>query len=287
VKSAITIRSALDAATRRLTDARLDDAAHDATSLLAHATSLSRFELVLDGSAALEPETNARFEDLVGRRAAREPLQHLIGSVGFHDVELEVTSDVLVPRPETELLVEAVLEWLEDHRLRSPRVLDLGTGSGAIAVALAANMSRGLVVASDRSRAALAVARRNVARTDPGVPVSLVAGDWFGPFSGAARFDVVVSNPPYIATDEIPGLDPEVHEHDPRIALDGGADGLDPYRVICGAGREFLRAPGLLALEVAAARPLEVVELVKRAGFTDVRVRPDLDGHPRVVLAAR
>lgn len=283
----LTRRDALALATRRLEHAAVPAAADDALSLLAHVVGKRRAEAALEDRMPLGDEAARTLSGLVERRAAREPLQHVLGSVGFHDVELVVDRRALVPRPATETLVDAALGWLEKRAVRRPRILDLGTGSGAIAVAIAAAVRDGWIVASDVSLEAATLARANVARSAKAGSVSLVVGDWWTPFRSGAEFDVVVSNPPYVTTDEIPSLEPEVRDHDPRLALDGGADGLTPYRLICTAAARHLRGGGLLALEVAAERAGPVVELLSEANFQGIETRNDLDGWPRVVLGER
>ncbi len=281
-----TRHEALREATRRLRASAVENAAHDALALLAHASGLTALDVASQTGAHLDLGVAARFELLVRRRAERVPLQHLIGTVGFHAIELAVDERVLIPRAETEVLVDAVLAWLDDQGSTAPRVLDLGTGSGAIALALAHARPHATVVATDASYDAIAVAHRNAQRVGVERRVSFVSGRWLEPFRGARLFDVIVSNPPYVATGEIDALAPEVREHDPRLALDGGIDGLEPYRVICAEAPRHLRRPGLLALEVAHDRATEVATLAAAAGFTRSAVRADLDGRPRVVVAA-
>lgn len=283
----LTHRDALALATRRLEDAAVPDAAEDALSLLAHVVGKRPAEAAIEDRVLLGDTAARTLSGLVERRAAREPLQHVLGSVGFHDVELVVDRRALVPRQATETLVDAVLGWLDKRGARQPRILDLGTGSGAIAVAIAAALRDGWIVASDVSLEAATLARANVARSIRAGSVSLMVGDWWAPFRPGAEFDVVVSNPPYVTTEEISSLEPEVRDHDPRLALDGGADGLAPYRVICAAAAGHLRSGGLLALEVAAERAEPVVELLSEANFQRIETRNDLDGWPRVVLGER
>ncbi|MBK7972048.1 MAG: peptide chain release factor N(5)-glutamine methyltransferase [Deltaproteobacteria bacterium] len=283
----LTHRAALALATHRLELADLEAAAHDAVALLAHVLGRRRAEVLLDDTAPLSPEVAARLSRLVERRARREPLQHMIGSVGFHDVVLNVDRRALIPRAETETLVCAVLDWLERGAVSRPRILDLGTGTGAIAIAIANAAPGSRVVASDVSRDAAELARVNVTRSATTQSVALVVGDWLAPFRAGADFDVIVSNPPYVTTEELASLAPEVRDHDPRRALDGGSDGLGPYRVICDAAARHLRRAGLLAFEVAADRPGPVMELVAHAGFRRIECREDLGGRPRVVLGER
>jgi len=282
---AATCATQLDAAARTLREASILGAAREAATLLAHVTGLAPLELALDRSSPIDATAAERFQSLVARRASRVPLQHLVGRLGFHEIELDVGPEALIPRPETELLVEAVLDWARSHQHRSPRVLDLGTGTAAIAAAIAAALPESKVVAVDSSQAALALAARNVRKLGLLDRVSLVAGHWLDPLAAAARFDVLVANPPYLRSDEIGACEPEVRDHDPRAALDGGLDGLDAYRAICAALGSLATRPSLVAFEVAALRPDPVVALLLDAGFPRARVSMDLDRHPRLVLA--
>lgn len=283
----LTHRAALVLATRRLELAAVPAAAHDALTLVACAVGKTRADVVIDGCALLSEQVAGRLSSLVERRARREPLQHLVGCVGFHDVELVVDRRALVPRAETETLVNAVLEWIERRAIVRPRILDLGTGTGAIAIAIANALPHAWIVASDVSPEAATLAQVNVARSTEPSSVAVVIGDWLSPFRSHAAFDVIVSNPPYVATGEIDSLEPEVRDHDPRLALDGGSDGLTSYHDVCAAAARHLRHGGLLAFEVASERPEPVVELLATAKFRCVETLSDLDGRPRVVLGER
>lgn len=280
-------RAVLELTTRRLERASVPAAAHDALTLLAHTLGRRRADVILDDRAVLSRDAAQRLESLVERRVRREPLQHLVGWVGFHDVLLAVDRRALVPRPETECLVTAVLEWIGRRRPTRPRILDLGTGTGAIAIAIASALPSSRIVATDLSPDAAALARANAERSGTSHAVAVVVGDWLQPFRSDAVFDVVVSNPPYVTTGEIGTLAPEVREYDPRLALDGGHDGLQPYRAVCTSAASHIDVGGLLAFEVATERADAVAAIVDGAGFRDVVVRGDLDGRPRIVLGER
>jgi release factor glutamine methyltransferase len=249
-------------------------AALDAELLVARALGVGRAALAADPGRALAPEELLALESHARRRLAGEPVAYLTGRREFWSLYLEVTPDVLVPRPETELLVERALAAIAG--LVRPQVLDLGTGSGAIALAIASVRPDSAVTASDRSAAALAVARRNAARLGF-ASVNFIQGDWFAPLAGA-RFDAIVANPPYVAADD-PALASLAHE--PRAALVAGADGLEALSAIAAGAGAHLAPGGRLLLEHGAAQGAAVRELLRTAGLADVETRRDLAGHER------
>jgi release factor glutamine methyltransferase len=265
------VRDALDSAVIALTAAGCDTPRLDAELLLAHVIGVGRAAIISDPERGLEPEEARMFMDFAARRREREPVAYILGSKGFRTIELAVDARVLVPRPETEHVVEAVL----DLPVRA-RVADVGTGSGAIALALKAERPDLDVVATELSPGALAVARANAARL--GLEVELLQGDLLDPVSGP--LDAVVSNPPYVATGD--PLPPEVGRHEPREALFGGADGLDVIRRLIPAAAAS--GAGLLALEVGAGQAAAVAELMGAAGYGSVAVARDLAGIERVVV---
>jgi release factor glutamine methyltransferase len=247
----------------------------DAELLLAHVLDVSRANVIARDDRVLTPEEQGDFEQLLARRLAGEPLAYLTGTREFWSFELEVTRDVLVPRPETELLVE----W--GAAVGGRDVLDLGTGSGAIALALARELPAAQVAAVDRSRAALAVARRNA--TALAARVEFLEGDWFAPVRGRA-FDLIVSNPPYVAEG-----DPHLAElrFEPALALASGADGLDALRAIIAGAPAHLRAGGWLLVEHGATQGAAVRGLFARGGFAGVETRRDLAGLERATGGRR
>ncbi len=279
-----TLAAALRAATRTLTAAGVPGAEVDARLLLLAAAGLDRLALVLDPHRALCADAAARLDGWVARRAAREPVSRILGRRDFWGLTLRVTPAVLDPRPDTETLVAAVLDGLGPRRGESLRLLDLGTGSGAILCALLSELPGATGWGVDRSADACGVAWGNLA--DQGfVSRSLVLqGDWAAALP-AHRFDVVVSNPPYIESGVIPGLDRDVREHDPMAALDGGPDGLDCYRVIAADLPRLLAPGGLAGVEVGQGQDGDVARLMTTAGLVDVATRPDLGGITRAVLA--
>ena len=267
----------------------VDRARLEGEHLLAYALGLKRLDLYLQYDRPLTPDELDGFRPLVKRRARREPLQYIVGSQPFRELDLLVDGRVLIPRPETEVLVEEVLEWA---RGRAPEggldALDIGTGSGAIALSLAAEGPFRRVVATDRSAAALEVAALNRTAAELDERVELREGVDFAPLAEDERFDVVVSNPPYVAERERPGLEPEVLEWEPEGALFAGPDGLDVIRRIVAGAPARLRGGGLLALEIGAGQAGAVEGLLEgMEGWDSVTVRADLAGRERVVLAER
>jgi release factor glutamine methyltransferase len=271
----VPVREALDSAVVALSAAGVDTPRLDAEVLLAHALGVDRAALVIDRDRPVEGPAVRAFQDAVRRRSvSREPVAYITGVKGFRRLELHVDARVLIPRPETETLVEAAVETLP----RGARVVDVGTGSGAVALALADERPDLDVVASDASADALAVARANAARL--GLDVTFVEGDLL---DGAGDVDAVVSNPPYVQ-DGTP-LQPEIARHEPAVALYAGAEGLAVIRRLAAqAGASPAR---LLALEVGMGQAPAVADVVREAGFSDVGVRRDLAGIERVVVGRR
>ncbi|MBI5709469.1 MAG: peptide chain release factor N(5)-glutamine methyltransferase [Candidatus Eisenbacteria bacterium] len=262
----------------------------DAEELLTRLLGLARPELTLRRARPLSEEEWGRLGQWLARRASGEPVQYITGRAAFRHLDLMVTRDVLIPRPETEGLVEAVLEVLSAQAARcpAPRVLDLGTGSGAIALAVASEWPPAIVTATDRSVEALAVARANAEALGLGARVRWLAGDWFEPLPPDEKFEVVVSNPPYIATREWDELPDDVRRFEPHQALFAGPGGLDALLEIVDQSPRHLVAGGLLALELAERRAEEVAGWLEGArDWEGVVLRDDLAGRPRHLLARR
>ncbi|MEE2898695.1 MAG: peptide chain release factor N(5)-glutamine methyltransferase [Gemmatimonadota bacterium] len=260
----------------------------DAEHLLADVLGLGRMDLYLQFDRPLVTEELDRYRPLLKRRAKREPLQYILGRAAFRELDLEVDERVLIPRPETEILVDEVLEWAAAHAGAESRGLDLGTGSGAIALSLALEGPFELVVGTDSSEAALEIALRNAEDAGLNEKVEFRLGSYFEPVSDEEPFDLVVSNPPYITEGETASLEPEVREWEPGAALFAGPDGLRALRaIVAGAGRH-IRPGGLLALEVGWGQAAPVVAMLEDTGeYVDVRVRLDLTGRERMVLIRR
>jgi release factor glutamine methyltransferase len=233
------------------------------------------------------PEADA-LRGMIQRRGQREPLQYITGSVSFCGLELTVNKSVLIPRPETELLAERAWKYLgslPDHP--APRVLDLCCGSGCLAIALAARVPAALVTATDISDEALKVAQENIARHRLEERVELRQGDGVGALDSQVKFDLIVSNPPYIPSAEIEGLDPEVRDFEPRAALDGGPDGADFQRRIARETGPFLQPEGRVMVELEEESAEIARRIFAEAGWTVEGVEPDLNGKSRILIARR
>jgi release factor glutamine methyltransferase len=273
------VREALGSAVDALRAAGVEDPRLDAELLLAEATGWSRAALVADPAAEVPPAAARSFGEMVRRRLRREPVAYVLGRKGFRGIELAVDSRVLIPRPETEMLVELALEVQPD------RVLDVGTGSGAIALAIADELPACEVTATDTSPGALAVARANAERLGLTDRVRFCEGT----LPEGETFDLILANLPYVAESDWAGLQPEVTRWEPREALLAGPDGLDAYRALvtksagplCRIGR--LKSGGL-AVEVGEGQAAAVASLMSEAGFADVETRCDLAGIERVVI---
>lgn len=287
-----TVAEALAAATDALSAAGVGEARLDAELLLAHVSGRSRAQLIADPRAGLSSAETRRYAEFVRRRLRREPVAYILGTKGFRRIELAVNRRVLVPRPETELLVEVALER------RPRRVLDVGTGSGAIALAVAAELPEAEVVATDTSPGALAVARANAERLGLAGRVRFEAGT----VPEGERFDLVLANLPYVAERDWAELEPEVTRWEPREALLAGEDGLDAYRALLApmdeGPAECLRptfsdqaspldGAAAIAVEIGAGQAVEVAELLRDAGFGEVEAREDLAGIERVLVGER
>ncbi|MBQ6174169.1 MAG: peptide chain release factor N(5)-glutamine methyltransferase [Clostridia bacterium] len=268
-------------AARRLREAGVPDPAWDASVLLSHLTGRPPLELRLDTDTELPPETAEAFRALLVRRCERVPLQWLTGEQEFLGHRFRVTPDVLIPRPETALLARRAIDRVRQQAGAS--LLDLCCGSGCIAVSVALACPSCRVYAADLSDAALRTARENAASL--GAAVRFSQGDLFGAV-GDARFDCIVSNPPYIPTADCAELQEEVRR-EPLLALDGGPDGLRFYRAIAAEAGAHLNPGGTLLLEIGAGQAEDVPDLLRSRGFTGIAVFPDLSGIPRIVEARR
>jgi len=270
------VRDALDSALIALTAAGCDTPRLDAELLLADAMGVDRAVIVSDPGRGLEPAQARRFQEHTRRRVQREPVAYILGTKGFRTIDLLVDGRVLIPRPETEHLVEAALDLP-----RGARVADVGTGSGAVALALKAERPDLELIATDASAEALAVARANAQRL--GLDVTLVEGDLLEPVDGP--LDAVLSNPPYVADGDRGALAPDITRHEPALALYAGADGLSLIRRLAPAAAATGAA--LLALEVGFGQADAVAGIVREAGFADTEIVADLADIERVVVGRR
>ncbi len=267
---------ALARGVRLLREAGVPEPAGDARRLLAHALGLDPGRLTLVLSEPLSQTVTAAYDDLLARRAKREPVSHLTGTRLFWGREFLVTADVLDPRPETEILVATALEE------PFSRVLDLGTGSGCLLVTLLAESSEATGQGLDLSPQALEVARANAARHGVAHRAAFALSDWFAAADGP--FDLLVSNPPYIAADEMPALEPEVRDHEPRMALTDEDDGLSAFRAILAGARDRMAPGARLLLEHGPTQADAIAAIGRSHGFPPPEVRRDLDGRARVCL---
>lgn len=281
-----TRRTLFSAARARLAEAGIEGPDLDARVLLKHALSIGDVALIADGDAAVCAADAARLEDLIGRRLAGEPVARIIGSREFWGMEFALSPETLVPRPDTEILVESVLAALAPDRTKPLRILDFGTGTGCILIALLHELpdARGLGV--DISEQAAKTACGNAARLGVSARAQFVCGDWGAAIEG--RFDVVISNPPYLRNDEIAGLAREVRAHDPVQALASGQEGLEAYRRVVADARRLLAPGGLVGLELGAGQEAAVAAIAEEAGFVAAGpARRDLGGIGRAFLAYR
>jgi release factor glutamine methyltransferase len=272
---------------RRFRDRGIDTPDLDARILVGHALGLDHTALVLAGERRLEAAEIARIETLATRRLGREPVARITGTKEFWGLPLKITHDVLVPRPETETVVAEALAAVDrtGARSRAWRIADLGVGSGAILIALLVELPNASAIGTDRDPAALALARENARRLDVAPRAAFVACD-FGA-AVAPGCDLIVTNPPYICTDEIAELEPDVREFDPLGAIDGGLDGLAAYRVIAVHAQHILTPGAHLIAEIGKGQGDAVAALFANAGFGSIKIVPDLAGTSRAVVAVR
>lgn len=275
----MTAAEAMVAATARLRAAGIPDPARDARLLLAHAASVDAARITLIAPEDIAPDIAERYENLVALRAVRVPVSQLIGAREFYGRRFEISQDVLDPRPETETLIEAALAEPFDT------VLDLGVGSGCILVTLLAERLSAQGVGVDVSPAACLQASANAVLHDVADRAEVLASDWFETVEG--RFDLIVSNPPYLARDEMLTVQPEVMQHEPRAALTDEADGLRAFRVIAEQAQGYLNAQGRVMVEFGWKQRDDVREIFSDQGWGEIAILPDLAGRDRVLCAAK
>lgn len=271
-----TLKEVWQQATNRLYKFKINDAELDAWYLLSYVTGLTRAEFFVKGNEPMSEEQEKQYEELLARRTSHEPLQYIIGTQEFMGLSFVVRDGVLIPRQETELLVEEALPLS-----KGKRVLDMCTGSGCIIVSIAKLANPLQAIGVDVSEQALAVAKENASRLD--VQASFVQSNLFEQVEG--QFDVIVSNPPYIASNVIPELMPEVREYEPMLALDGKEDGLFFYRTIISQAKEYLAEGGTILFEIGHDQGEAVAELLQQAGYENIIVKKDYAGLDRIVRA--
>ena len=300
--SRVTVLEVIQRSTEFLTKKNVESPRLQAELLLAHTLGLPRMRLYLSFDRVLDAAEEETVRQLVKRRGAREPLQHIVGSTSFCGLEIAVNRDVLVPRPETELLAEQVWNLLKQRADclaeivganpsgpeldgAGPTALDFGTGSGCVAIAVAVNCRAARVTALDFSGGALEVARQNAARHQVEKRIELVLGNGLGSLPSGARFDVVAANPPYIPSGEIASLDPEVRDYDPRSALDGGPDGLDFYRHLATESGARLKPGGKLLMEFGDGQQEQIERMFLRENWIVEQILKDYTQRPRILIA--
>lgn len=279
-----TVRRILEWTTAHLQKHGSETPRLDAEILLAHARRCPRVQLYVQYDQELTDAQRTAMRNLVKRRANLEPVAHLVGHREFFSLDFDVTKDTLIPRPDTETLVVELLELARP--LAEPRILEIGTGTGCIAIAAAVNLPTATFTATDISEAALDVAQRNAAKHGVSERITFLHGDLFAPLAADARFDLIVSNPPYVGEDEMPTLQVEVARHEPKLALVSGPDGLDLIRRLLAESPRHLGSGGSLLLEIAPEQARAVASLAEATGqYVDVRVVKDLSRAERVVIA--
>lgn len=273
-------------ARRRFEAAGLADPATDARVLICGLLDLGPTALLLDGDKPVAADRAARVEDAIVRRLAREPVYRILGRRDFYGLDLALSEGTLEPRPDTEILVDVILPHLRTMVAAGlkPKIVDLGTGTGAIALALLQECPEAEAMGIDISQDALKTAEANAERNGLSSRFMTRAGPWFARTS--ERFDLIISNPPYIRSDVVVGLEPEVTNFDPMAALDGGADGLEAYRAIAAEALEHLEDHGLVGLEIGFDQRDAVTQIFEEAGFSLLEERRDYGGNDRVLVFA-
>jgi release factor glutamine methyltransferase len=287
LKAGISLSQAVDLLAQAFRDRNIEDAQADARILAAHALHLDRAALIAQSDRNLDAQEADAISTRAARRLAHEPVARILGRKEFWSLPLRVESSVLVPRPDTETVVELALDWIVSHGLRMEklRVLDIGTGSGALLLALLSEVTESIGTGTDISADAIEVARDNAARLGFAARSSFVVCDFAKTLEGP--FDLIVSNPPYIRTRDIAALAPNVRDYDPVLALDGGADGLVAYRTIAADARRLLAPAGRLMVELGRGQEQNVIAIFTTAGLTiSGPARKDLGGISRALSAS-
>jgi release factor glutamine methyltransferase len=276
------IRGAITEGAQTLAAAGVNDARREAVSLMVCALKCDRTFVIAHAEDELSEPRLQVFRRLLARRVQREPLQYLIGHQEFFNLDFEVTPDVLIPRPETEIIVEAALEVSRGDQ--APFIADIGTGSGCIVISLLHELPDAHALATDLSLSALRVAQRNAKRHNVNDRLDLVQADGFAPGRDGFQFALIVSNPPYVTESEFAGLQPEVRDYEPRTALVSGADGLSHIRVLLRDAPAHLRRDGFFIFEIGFEQHVAVERLIDHARWNVIEVRKDLQGIPRTFV---
>ncbi|MEP9373065.1 peptide chain release factor N(5)-glutamine methyltransferase [Mesorhizobium sp. KR1-2] len=279
-----TLGRTLRAARARLAEAGIEDPALDARLIVEHFSGTTRTDAIASPDRLLGEAASNAIEAALRRREAGEPVHRILGFREFYGLKLSLSPETLEPRPDTETLVDMALPFAREAAVREGgcRILDLGTGTGAIALALLSQVPQAAAVGVDVSQDALATARRNAEQLGLGGRFVALESSWFAKISG--RFHLIVSNPPYIRSQDIEALQPEVRGFDPRRALDGGADGLEAYRIIAAGAAAYLEDGGTVALEIGFDQKASVTDIFDKVGFGLIAAGQDLAGNDRVLL---
>ena len=271
------LRALIALGTSALDQGGIPNSARDARLLAAHVCDIDPSRVTLHEMDEVSEAAIARFDEAITQRLNHRPVSRIIGARQFWGRNFQITDDVLDPRGDTETLIAEALKTPAKH------ILDLGTGSGILGITLAAEQVDALVVVTDISKAALAVAKTNAKRHHVEDRIEFIESDWFDSLHG--KFDLIISNPPYIGENELEGLEPDVIDYDPMISLTPGGDGLAPYRIITGQAQNYLNKNGRVIVEIGHLQGNDVKNLFLNAGFTDVQILQDLDGKDRAIVA--
>lgn len=277
-----TIEAALRLATSRLTDVGIEDARREARILVGHAVRLDPQAVPITPERTMDQDQWLQFNNVLGRRCSRRPMAQVLGRREFWSLNFEVSEETLAPRPDSETLVEAALAAFPSETA-AIRILDMGTGTGCLLLSVLSERPAGSGLGIDLSEEAVAVARRNAVHLGLDARSRFEIGDWTEGLAGP--FDLVIANPPYIRSDEIPLLEPEVGMFEPSLALDGGPDGLDCYRKIAANCRDLMAPDGRIVLEIGIGQAMSVAQILSSAGLADITIRRDLAGIERCVTA--
>jgi release factor glutamine methyltransferase len=280
----VNIADALETCAANLDGSDVPNARMDAAILVSFVIERDRSYLIAHPETALTSEQETRLGEITRRRASREPLQYVIGRQDFYRLTFEVTPDVLIPRPETEILVEHAIKFLSDQP--SPRFCEIGTGSGCISISVLNELPAASAIACDISERALDVARRNAERNGVAERIQFKLSDVFDSLP-AEQFDAVLSNPPYVPETDLATLQPEVRDHEPTVALTSGADGLNVIQRLIGDAPGFLKSGGLLLFEMGFNQSGRVGEFIDKTIWADIEFLPDLQGIPRILAAVK